>query len=78
MLTHERLDEMRNADIRTVDKNTLADMSGFEFDKSLQQKERARRFFGQLKILICSGSMIWQSRWSLRRAAPPCKTSWPP
>jgi hypothetical protein len=49
MLTHERLDEMRSADIRTVDKNTLADMSGFEFDKSLPQKERARRFFAAIK-----------------------------
>lgn len=49
MLTHERLDEMRNADIRTVDRNTLTDMSGFEFDYSLSQEERAKRIFTMTK-----------------------------
>ncbi len=43
------LEEMRDADIRTVNKNTLADMSGFDFDKSLPQAERARRFFSAVK-----------------------------
>jgi hypothetical protein len=40
---------MMNADIRTVDKSTLSDMSGFKFDKSLPQLERAKRFFTAIK-----------------------------
>jgi len=40
---------MRNADIRTVDRNTLTDMSGFEFDYSLSKEERAKRIFTMTK-----------------------------
>jgi hypothetical protein len=36
---------MKNADIRTVDKNALPDMSGFVFDNSLPQEERAKRIY---------------------------------
>ena len=49
MLTHKRLDEMCNADIRTVDINTLTDMSGVEFDYTLSQEERAKRIFTMTK-----------------------------
>ena len=43
MLAQTRIDEMKNIDIRTVDKNALPDMSGFKFDNTLSRTERARR-----------------------------------
>jgi hypothetical protein len=49
MVAQTRIDEMRNADIRAADKNTLADMSDFEFDNSLSQEERAKRIFEKTK-----------------------------
>jgi hypothetical protein len=45
MLTQSRIEEMKNVDIRTVDRNALPDMSGFKFDNSLSQTERARRIY---------------------------------
>ena len=49
MFTQEQLDELQNIDIRTVDKNTLVDMSGFEFDNTLSQAERVKRIFEKIK-----------------------------
>jgi len=49
MLTLEELGEMRKIDIRTVDKNTLVDMSEYECDISLPQAERVRRIFAEIK-----------------------------
>ena len=40
---------MKAMDIQAVDKNTLADMSGFEFDNSLSQEERVKRIFEKIK-----------------------------
>jgi hypothetical protein len=45
MLMCERLDDLRNADIRNVDKDALPDMSGFRFDNNLPQDERAKRIY---------------------------------
>ena len=47
--TQARISEMRNADIRTVDKNALPDMSDYKFDKTLSQTERAK--------LICKATI---------------------
>ena len=49
MLTQKRLEELQGVDIRLVDKNTLADMSGFQFDNSLSQAERAKRVFTKIR-----------------------------
>lgn len=43
LLVHKRISEMRNADIRTVDKNTMPDMSEYKLDKTLSLAERAKR-----------------------------------
>ena len=40
---------MKAMDIQAVDKDTLADMSGFEFDNSLSQEERVKRIFEKIK-----------------------------
>ena len=40
MLTAKRIEELRNVDIRTVDKNTLADVSRVKLDNSLPQDKR--------------------------------------
>ena len=45
MLAQARIDDMKNIDIRTVDKTALPDMSGFRFDNTLSQTERARRIY---------------------------------
>jgi hypothetical protein len=49
MLTHEELEEMAKVDIRTVDKSTLVDMSGFEFDNTIPREERAKRVLEKIK-----------------------------
>jgi hypothetical protein len=48
-LTFEQLDEFSRVDVRTVDKDTLTDMSNFIFDNSLSQLERAKRLFEKIK-----------------------------
>ena len=45
MLAQARIDEMKNIDIRTVDKNDLPDMADFKFDNTLSQAERAKRIY---------------------------------
>jgi hypothetical protein len=49
MYTQKLLDEMRGMDIRTADKNALADMSDFRFDNSIPQAERAERILAAAK-----------------------------
>jgi hypothetical protein len=53
MFTQDQLQELRGVDVRTVDRNTLTDMSGFEFDTALPLKERARRFFDATQNPYC-------------------------
>jgi|GEM_PF-2411426 len=45
MLAQARIDEMKNIDIRTVDRDALPDMSNFKFDNTLSQEERAKRIY---------------------------------
>lgn len=49
MVAQTQIDEMKNTDLRTVDKDTLADMSGFGFDITLSQAERAKRILEKMK-----------------------------
>ena len=49
ILTHEQLDAFQSVDIRTVDKNTLTDMTDFVFDNTLPQAERVKRIFEKIK-----------------------------
>jgi hypothetical protein len=53
MLTANQLQQLRGVDVRTVDRNSLTDMSGFQFDNALPPKERARRFFDAAKNPYC-------------------------
>ena len=48
-MTHELLEELQSVDIRAVDKNTLADMSGFELDNTLSHEERVKRIFEKIQ-----------------------------
>jgi len=45
MVAQAQIEEMKNIDIRAVDRNALSDMSGFEFDNTLSQAERAKRIY---------------------------------
>jgi hypothetical protein len=45
MLAQSLIKEMKNTDIRTVNKTALPDMSDFKFDKTLPQAERAKRIY---------------------------------
>ena len=47
------IDELRRVDVRTVDKETLADMSGVALDPSLPKVERMTRFLEQVKNPYC-------------------------
>lgn len=43
------LEEMKNVDIRTVDKNTLVDLKDVYIDTTLPVEERIRSFIEQVK-----------------------------
>ena len=49
----EQLNKLQNVDIRTIDKNTLEDMSGFQFDNSLSHHERVGQLLTSLKNPYC-------------------------
>jgi len=53
MITPNKLEQMKNVDIRTVDKAALQDVSGFQFDTTLSQEERAARIFDATKNPYC-------------------------
>ena len=46
-------EEMRNADPRTVDRETLVDVDTVEIDKSLPKKERIESYLRQIKNPYC-------------------------
>lgn len=47
------LAEMRDIDIKTVDRSTLVDMNTVKIDASLPQKERMQEFIRQIKNPYC-------------------------
>lgn len=53
MTTAEQLNAMQSVDIRAVDKNTLVDVHGFEFDNSLSQRERIEQIIERTKNPYC-------------------------
>ena len=47
------LEEMKNIDIRTVDRETLVDINTIELDDSLSKEERVREYIRQVKNPYC-------------------------
>ncbi|MCD8347461.1 MAG: hypothetical protein LUD16_05810 [Lachnospiraceae bacterium] len=43
------LNEMKNVDVRTVDRDTLADIRDVKIDRSLPKEERIRSFVQQIR-----------------------------
>ena len=52
-LKPEKIHELRNVDIATVDKSKLADMSRIELDTSLTKEERLTRILRTAKNPYC-------------------------
>ncbi len=46
-------DEMKNVDIRTVDRDALVDIHDVKIDRTLPKKERIRSFVEQIKNPYC-------------------------
>lgn len=53
MSIEERIKEMKNVDIRTVDKNTLVDIRSVTIDESLPVEERIRQLVEGLRNPYC-------------------------
>ena len=47
------IEEMKNVDVRTVDRDRLVDINEIEIDDSLPPKERAAEFLRQIKNPYC-------------------------
>ena len=47
------LDEMKNVDVRTVDRDSLVDINTIVIDESLSKEERAAEFLRQIKNPYC-------------------------
>lgn len=47
------IEEMKNMDVRTVDRDSLVDINEIEIDDSLPPKERAAEFLRQIKNPYC-------------------------
>lgn len=52
-LMSEKIEAMRNVDIRTVDKSILVDIADVEIDTSLPDRERMLDFIRQVKNPYC-------------------------
>ena len=48
------IEEMKNVDVRTVDRDRLVDINEIEIDDSLPPKERAAEFSGRSRIHTAS------------------------
>lgn len=59
-LTLEKMDELRRVDIRTVDREALADVRGVALDTSLPKTERIARYLEQVDNPYCfrMGDMV--------------------
>ena len=47
------LEEMKNVDVRTVDRDSLVDINTIAIDESLSKEERAAEFLRQIKNPYC-------------------------
>lgn len=52
-MSHSQLNQMKNVDIRTVNKAALPDVSNFHLDNGLSKKERAARILALLPNPYC-------------------------
>ena len=52
-LTAQEIEQMKSVDIGAVDKETLADASGFTFDPMLPKETRAQRMLEHFKNPYC-------------------------
>ncbi len=53
MLTNKELNTLQSTDIRNIDKNTLVDVQGFQFDNSLSKMERIEYVLEKTKNPYC-------------------------
>lgn len=53
MISQSILEQMKNVDLRTVDKAALPDVSSFPLDSALSQEERIQQFVTQTKNPYC-------------------------
>lgn len=60
------IDEMKAVDVRTVDPETLVDVTGIVIDESLSKEERAAEFVRQVKNPYCFrvGNMVVKNVYS--------------
>lgn len=60
------IEEMKNLDVRTVDPETLVDVTKIEIDESLSKEERVAEFLRQVKNPYCFrvGNMIVKNVYS--------------
>lgn len=59
--TDEELEQMRNVDIRTVDKSTLVDIKNVKIDETLPLRERMLDYLRQIKnpyCYLCNGVVV--------------------
>lgn len=47
------IEDMKNVDVRTVDRDSFVDINEINIDDSLPQKERAEEFLRQIKNPYC-------------------------
>ena len=47
------IEEMKNVDVRTVDRDSLVDINTIRIDESLSREERAAEFLRQIKNPYC-------------------------
>lgn len=53
MIPIQQLDAMQSVDIGTIDKNTLVDVRGLQFDNSLSKRERIEQIIERTKNPYC-------------------------
>lgn len=60
------LEEMKNVDVRTVDRDSLVDINEIVIDDSLPLKERAAGFLRQIKnpYCFCAGNVVVKNVYS--------------
>lgn len=60
-MTAAKLEEMKKADVRTVDVSTLADIGEIKIDRSLPKAERLLAFAREVRnpfCFICNGMVV--------------------
>ena len=52
-MTREELEELKNVDVRTVNRDTLVDINTVKIDPGLPRKERIREYVRQIRNPYC-------------------------